>query len=45
VSTVGFPDSTVRESRDRLRSALRLARSGDERKHFKSKRLNGEKKS
>jgi predicted ATPase with chaperone activity len=45
VSTVGFPDSTVHESRDRVRAAIRLARSGDERKHFMSKRLKGEKKS
>jgi predicted ATPase with chaperone activity len=45
VSTVGFPDSTVRESHDRVRAAIRLVRSGDERKHLMSKRPEGEKKS
>ena len=44
MSIVGFPDSTVRESRDRVRAAI-LVRSWDERKHFMSKRLKGEKKS
>jgi predicted ATPase with chaperone activity len=45
VSTAGFPDSAVRESRDRLRAAIRLVRAGDQRKHFMSKRLKGERKS
>jgi predicted ATPase with chaperone activity len=45
VSTVGFPDSRVRERRDRVCAAIRLARSGDERKHFMSGGLKGEKKS
>jgi hypothetical protein len=45
VSTVGFPDSTVRESRDWMPAAIRLVRAGDERKHFMSAGLKGEKKS
>jgi hypothetical protein len=51
VSTVGFPDSTVRERRDRRPRHRQsgfcdcLARSGDERKHFMSAGLKGKKKS
>jgi len=71
LSTAGFPDSTVRETRDRVRDAIRNAglaipvapitvslacrpaegedfasrKSGDERKHFMSECLKGERKS
>ncbi len=64
MSTVGFPDSTVHESRDLVRATIRNAglaipvalitwrtdlrkavRSGDERKHFMSGCLKGERKS
>ena len=51
MSTAGFPDSTVRESRARRNarpSAMRASRLPravrDERKHLMSKRLKGEKK-
>ena len=45
VSTVGFPDSTVRDTRDRVCAAIRLVRSGDERKTLMSECLKADKKS